>query len=532
MAAAQIRTKVSPRKKASPQKKVLSQKKASPRGSVEKAAIRSQLSLRPRVVVRDRLRGKYDAAQTTHDNRRHWANADALSADASASPVVRRILRSRARYEVANNSYARGIINTLATDTIGTGPRLQLLTENDEINRRVEGEFTSWAHEIKLAEKLRTMRMARAQDGEAFAIFVDNPVLRHPVKLDLWLIEAERVSAPAGVIKVKTELEKEYEVDGIRFDKYGNPSEYHVLKTHPGGSTWHSSSEYLSVPAPYMIHFFCPQRPEQHRGIPEIMPALPLFAQLRRFTLAVLAAAEAAANFAGILHTDAPAGGESDEVEAMDLFELERDMLLTMPAGWKMTQVESTQPATTYREFKREILVEIARCLNVPYNIAAGDSSGYNYASGRLDHQTYYKSVHVDQASVARIVLDPILTAWLEEFLLGLGGTLETASYSRSVLMPDHSWFWDGTEHVDPVKEAKAQEIRLRSHTTTLAREYGRQGLDWETELRQLAREKKLMGELGIPPPVVRPAEASFEEEMGDPFDELFSQRRLERGGV
>jgi len=35
----------------------------------------------------------------------------------------------RARYEVANNAYARGIVLTLANDVIGTGPRLQMLSE-------------------------------------------------------------------------------------------------------------------------------------------------------------------------------------------------------------------------------------------------------------------------------------------------------------------------------------------------------------------------------------------------------------------
>jgi capsid protein len=68
------------------------------------------------------VRGKYDAAQTTHENRRHWANADHLSANAAVGADVRRILRSRARYEVANNSYAKGIVLTLANYVVGTGP--------------------------------------------------------------------------------------------------------------------------------------------------------------------------------------------------------------------------------------------------------------------------------------------------------------------------------------------------------------------------------------------------------------------------
>ena len=50
------------------------------------------------------------------------------------------------------------------------------------------------------------------------------------------------------------------------------------------------------------------------RGLPDILPALPLFAQLRRYTLAVIAAAESAANIAVLMKTNAPAGGEAAEV--------------------------------------------------------------------------------------------------------------------------------------------------------------------------------------------------------------------------
>ena len=435
------------------------------------------------------IRGRYDAATSTENNRRHWANADALSADAAASPEVRRTLRNRARYEVANNSYARGIVLTLANDVVGTGPRLQMLTSSDQVNRAVEREFDNWLRQVSLAEKLRTMRMARAQDGETFAVLVNNPVLDYEVKLDLRLIEADQVTSPT------LSLLDRNEVDGIRLDEYGNPAAYYVLREHPGGNTWHFYNNFQTIPASHMIHAFRCDRPGQHRGVPEITPALPLFAQLRRFTLAVLAAAEAAADFAGILYTDAPPSGEADEVAPMDLIELERNMLLTMPGGWKMSQIEPMQPATTYAEFKKEILNEIARCLNMPFNIAAGNSSGYNYASGRLDHQTYFKSIRVDQAYTGAVVLDRILEAWMREAIL-VSDLVPLPVRTMSEL--PHQWFWDGVEHVDPAKEANAQETRLKNNTTTLAHEYARQGKDWEAELRQRAREKTLMKELGL----------------------------------
>jgi len=432
------------------------------------------------------VRARFDAAQTTAENAKHWAMADAMSADGAGSADVRRRLRQRARYEVANNSYAKGIVLTLANDCIGTGPRLQLLADDGEINRQIEMAFAEWSEAVNLAEKLRTMRMGKATDGETFAVLTANPMIDSPVKLDVQLVEADRVASPLMAL-----LPVADDVDGISFDAWGNPHTYTILRQHPGDLTaW--KTQYDLIDADAVVHWFRSDRPGQHRGIPEITPALPLFAQLRRYTLAVIAAAETAADFAAVLFTDAPANGEAQALEPMDVVELEKRMATVLPDGWRLGQIEAQQPATSYAEFKREILNEIARCLNLPYNIAACNSSGYNYASGRLDHQTYYKSIRVEQAHLAEAVLDPIFTAWIGEAEL-----LSDFAVLRTMDVP-HQWFFDGTEHVDPAKEANAQATRLSSNTTTLAAEYARQGKDWETELRQRAKEQALMKELGL----------------------------------
>jgi lambda family phage portal protein len=476
-------------------------------------------------AMRRTVRARYDAAITNPDNHRHWALADGLSADAAASPAVRRTLRNRTRYEVANNSYARGIVLTLANDTVGTGPRLQLLGIDGADARQVEHAFIDWARTVDLAEKLRNLRVALCEDGEGFALLTSNPGLSGPVKLDLKLIEADQVTTPLGSVDATANA-----IDGIAFDAAGNPVEYQVLRYHPGGPLgWVSQAD--RVPAASIIHFFRPDRPGQRRGVPEITPALPLFAQLRRYTLAVLAAAETAADYAGIVYTDAPAGGEADQVEPMDTINLEKRALLTMPGGWKMEQMRAEQPATTYAEFKHEILNEIARCLNMPFNIAAGNSSGYNYASGRLDHQTYYKAIRVDQARMALQVLDRIFAAWVAEAVLidGLLPIAVRAAARFGTIDWSHQWFWDGHEHVDPLKEANAQGKRLENHTTTLADEYARKGQDWEAQLRQRAREQRLMRELGLEvkpadgsaatPPVQPPSPDTPNSDAGDDLD-------------
>ena len=305
------------------------------------------------------------------------------------------------------------------------------------------------------------------------------------------------------------------------FDGSGNPVEYHVLRRHPGDQRGIIGSlAYDRIPAEDVIHYFRLDRPGQHRGIPDLTPALPLFAQLRRYTLAVIAAAETAADFAAVLYSDAPPDADDNtQPEPMDMIELEQRMATVLPNGWKLGQIQAEQPSTTYADFKRELLNEIARCLNMPFNVAAANSSAYNYASGRLDHQTYFKSLRVEQDQIEDVVLDRALLAWLDE-AVRIENYLPQSLRMVGADFP-HQWFWDGQEHVDPAKEATAQATRLQSNTTTLAAEYAKAGLDWESELRQRAREVALQRELGLTPQQAQPsanppAAQAVEEEPAD----------------
>ena len=442
------------------------------------------------------IQARYDAAQTTRENQRHWLLADSLSPNAATNADVRSTLRMRGRYEIANNSYAKGMIDTLASDCVGTTPRLQVLTDSGDFNRIVEREFMAWVRAIKLPKKLRTMRKAKVTDGEAFGVLTSNRRIANNVKLDLKLFEADQCVTPMPMVS----MTRRDIADGMKLDTDGNPAEYYVLKDHPGESLGLSGSlaDYHTYRAENIIHWFNADRPGQFRGVPEITPAIPLFSQLRRYTLAVLGAAETVADFAAVLFTNAPANGEAANVATMDIVSLEKRMATVLPEGWELGQIKAEQPNSTYAEFKRELLNEIARCIGMPYNIAACNSAGYNYASGRLDHQGYFKTIKNEQFDMSGTVLDVLFMAWLAEARLVLP-TLKRISAGE--ILP-HQWFFDGNEHVDPAKEATAQEKRLKNKTTTLADEWGKQGQDWEVKLEQRikeeAKEQELRKKYGI----------------------------------
>ena len=161
-----------------------------------------------------------------------------------------------------------------------------------------------------------------------------------------------------------------------------------------------------------------------------------------------------------------------------------------------------------YQAFKREIVSEIGRCMQLPYNVAALDSSSYNYASGRMDHQIYAATVRVYRDELERVMLDRMFAAWVDEAaLLGI-----VPDSMGPMTHWNWSWVWDGREHVDPSKEAEAARTRLETLTTSLSHEYAKQGKNWETELRQIAHERTLIDELGLTPTANAPARQPYQD--------------------
>jgi lambda family phage portal protein len=497
-----------------------------PRAKVETKAELKATVAKQAAALQTLVRARYDAAQTTNLNQRHWSMADYYSADASLSPEVRRKLRARARYEIANNSYAAGMASTWANDLIGTGPRLQLDLGPDadpSATRRVELAVYDWMVNVDLARKLRIAKIAKFGDGEAFALLTTNRRLRG-VQLDVRLVEAEQICDPSGFPNAG-------EVDGLRFDEDGNPTDYWVSRHHPGSLLPGWSLDGRWVSADDLLHWYHATRPGQHRGVGEIVPALELFAMLRRYTLAVVTAAETAADFAAILKTTMPADGAGAAgIDAWETMPIMRGMMMSAPEGWEPYQLKPEQPTGTYDSFVRRILNEIARAVNMPYIVAAMDSSTANYSSMRGDYLVYRKHQATERGDVERVMLDPLLNKWLDEAALVPGmipdGLPPVAAWNWT-------WTWDGHEHVDPTKESEAEAMQLQANTATLAEICAKRGRDWRVVLRQRAVEQQMARDLGLaaePAPVE--AEAEHDLEAADGYRPPQAARAAARRGL
>lgn len=440
------------------------------------------------------MRGAYDIAQRG-DDQDHWAWADALDANASASSEVRKEIREKSRYEVFNNGYGGGLVDKLGNDLVGTVPRLQLTIPgtNRQASRQIEKAFLQWARQIGLGEKLRLLDNAAVRDGEGFAVLVTNRKLdQNGVQLDLRLYETDQVDTPSQ----RMAWGDDRAFPGGRVDKMGAVTEWHFLKSHPGSDfAYAGMGEFDKIPAEKVVHWFKPRRAGQLRGVPEIASSLTLYAYLRRYTLATVAAAETAANFAGVMKTNSPAANVVS-CTAMKGVAMPRNQMLTLPEGWEAYQFKAEQPTSSYREFKGELLAEAGQPVGATRNVATGSSAEYNYSSARLDHRLYQRGIEVRRSSFRDRVLDKIFRAWLDEAAL-TPGLIPNGLALRHLWTWD--WYYDGFVSLDPQKDAETNDMRLRNGTTTHAAIAAEDGVDWEERFEQRAEERRRLVELELP---------------------------------
>lgn len=400
-------------------------------------------------------------------NREHWRGADSLFPDQRNNPLNRAILRSMARYEYDNNPWLNGLVNQISEDVVGTGARLQITNDGEQTTETIEKDFAAWAEEVHLTEVLQNMKKASARDGEAFIMLTDRNANVTKCKLFPLLFLADRVCSPLN----KPE-DGYYNVDGITIDKFGVPLSYAIAEQNPNDN---AVANWQTVAAKYIVHFFQANYPEQHRGVPEYTACLNDIALLRRYTKATLDKMENASNISGVLTPKDSLEAQIEDLEPVKSFEkftLPSRSFVTLPLGYDLKQYELGNPNDSQQTFALQVKIDCARCMLATRNVVTGDSSNYNYASGRLDFQAYYRAIQSIRHKIETQVLDRIFNLWYAEY-----------RESSTQRIPAHSWYWDGFSHVDPVKESRSETMDMLNGTRTLVDVCAEHGRDWKAQV-------------------------------------------------
>lgn len=445
-----------------------------------------------------------------------WKYATSDSANAIDTPETRRELRDLSRYEEKNNPHLRGLLLKLDHAVIGKGPRLEIEpVSSSKPNlagaKQVETMFAEHAEASGFVKKLNLFNHERMPGGESIAVIGVNRKLEVPV--DFTVYEGDQFSTP----QFEWDGQEEF-IDGIELDAYGNPAFYNRLKRHPGASNGHygfGHDDYDSISAEVVAHMFRQYRPSQYRGIPEVAPTLDVYQKLRRFIESKVSQEELRSRLLGVIETgfqpDLCADVGNDPIQML----INGGQFMNMPDGWKANMFKFDSTGQGCLEFMRCMLSWATQALLAPWNITSGDSSDYNFASGRLDFSMFYGVADELQCQTETTLLNPYFDQWssvaqeLRVWPAGLG------EYRAK-------WYWPVRPAIDTAKQAttdiKLNEAGLLDVGEYAQRQYQMSANDFMRQQAKNAKFKQdMMEEFGVKPVIPATANPFNRDPAEDP---------------
>lgn len=433
-------------------------------------------------------------------------------------------LVSRSRDLTRNHGVAGGGIQTLIDNVVGTGLRLSAKPDYialgrskawaDDWSKQVESLWRSWA-ESTACDAQRGLNFAGLtalvfrsclENGEALALPLWLPSRYEPFATRLQLIEPDRLHNPAQ------SLGSEHLRGGIELDALGAPKAYWVAKQHPGDGLFMGASlDYQRIPArtsfgrERVLHVFHKERVGQHRGKPVLTAILPMFKMLDHYERSELQAAVVNAMIAAFIESPMDAeslhdlfGGSSEEYFSAKkdwTVQLKGGSIIPMFPGDKVAPFTPSRPNSAYGDFVENVLRHIGTGLNLPYELLMKDFSKTNYASARAALMEAWRHFMTRRQWLGSQWASRVYVLWLEEVVNK--GLIEAETfYKNKVAWARARWIGPGRGWIDPVKEAKASQLRMAQNLSTLEEECATQGLDWEEVLEQRAREHARFNEL------------------------------------
>ncbi len=500
--------------------------------------------------------GAHDAAKRNERMLALWS-PPLRSADLDLIPE-KGTLDARTRDVLRNDAYVRGGAVIHQDNIVGSlyalnakpvsrilGPDFDESWE-EEFQAEVEERFTLWAESPDNwvdASRVNTftemVRLAVGVHVAAGEVLASVEWLRdagRPFNTAIQFIDTDRLSTPA------TEPDNPRIVGGVEKNARGAPIAYHIRVAHP--SDWRMpgrNMKWKRVPArkPWgrlqIIHILEQNRPDQTRGVAEMVAALKEIRITKQFRDVVLQNAVVNATYAASIESDLPSaevfaalGGVDNPAEAMGQWAASYlSQIAEYSGGAKNLALDGVRiphlfPGTKLhlhkpgdggplgQDFEQSLLRYIAAALGISYEQLSRDYTNTNYSSARAAMAETWKRMGALKRMVADRFATTIYRLWLEEVVnKGILTSLPRAARAEGWLYQDQrldalsrcDWIGASRGQIDELKETQAAVLRLKYNLTTEEDEIARMGRDWRATKRQRAREKAMDRELGLETP-------------------------------
>lgn len=421
-------------------------------------------------------------------------------------------LRDRSRRAVRNDGYAKGTIDRLVTNIIGTGIKPLSQAKDPAFRKQVHELWNCWTDQSDAdglldfyGQQTQAVR-GWLEGGEIFS-------RRRPrlagdqlcVPLQIQVVEPELVPYTyTGMTPSGNRIRA-----GIEFDALGRRVAYWFHPSRPDLDDF-AAGEFRRVPADSTIHIFDPLRPGQLRGIPLLTAALVRLYELDKFDDATLLRQQVANLFAGFLrHTTTGDETLNPLTGMLPRGTVGRDekQMVTMEAGTFQElgpgeDVEFSNPPSvgdTYAVFMKQQLRGACAATGVPYEVVTGDLSGLNDRVMRVLLNEFRRRVMAWQHQIVVFQFCRRVWEWWFDSAFISGALPIPASYIDS---PEDwravKWMPQGWPYLNPVQDVQAGKDAIRAGFTTRSTVVSEQGEDSEAIDQEQSADNKRADDLAL----------------------------------
>lgn len=412
-------------------------------------------------------------------------------------------LRTEARYLERNYDLARGALDILVANIVGTGvrPEPQIRLRNGDIatdiNEQIVELWEDWGHkpEVTWMHDLYGMQRlacrAWLRDGEVFGQMISGrrSGLDHGTRVpfSVELIESDWVPYQVNEQNV---------IQGIAVNEWGRPRGYWVHKMHP--DELRAYGDLKRIEADRMVHLALRDRIRQMRGVTIFASVLNRLKDIKDIEESERVAARVAAAMAGYIKKGEPAMYGQDAAGKLDASEYreidwEPGIIFDdLRPGEEVGTIGSQRPNNALIPFRESQMKAFAAGTGVSYSSTAKDYNG-NYSAQRQELVEQYAHYGVLHGQFVAQFHRPMYERFIDVALNVIGATdidqntIYNASHSRPV-MP-----W-----VDPIKEARGLEIMRNNRWKSDSQIVRERGNSYREVIDQIRRDEDYLETRGF----------------------------------
>lgn len=446
----------------------------------------------------------YDGAKT--GRRTDGWITPSTSANAEISAAGSR-LRDRARDLARNNPFGRKAKRVFADNFVGEGILPQASTGSERLDKQIMKAWNEWSQVCDADANcdfsgLQALIVKSVfESGECFIRQRDrfsSDGLAIPFQLQVLesdFLDTTRNSEVAGG----------YIRQGIEFDAVGRRIAYWMWSQHPGDNTIVAPRlQSVRVPADQILHVYEKDRPGQIRGVSSYAPVILRMRDLDDYDDAEMWRKKIESCFAAFviqnsgkdgpsLSTIAQQGGSqsgSSSGTTDKRVETFRPGMIEYLRPGEDVRFGSPTSDANYAAYMRVQLHAIAAGLGITYEQLTGDLSQVNYSSLRAGLLEFRRMIETLRWQMfIPMFCMPVWRRFIDRAYLA--GLISRVDYSVN-------WTAPKFEMVDPLKDAQADLLLIRSGLLTYREAVSRHGYDPDKQLADIAQINQALDDLKI----------------------------------